>query len=311
MSMSEPIEPPGEPPWSELVDRFAAYLEDEERSPHTVRNYTDDLAVFARWYALRHGEDPLLGSLAKRHLVEWKASLEKTGGRKRQKAALQTVNRKLAAVRSFFRWAQDHDLGVRFDPPKPQKSQDPPAPRWLEKNEERALVEAVEASGRARDLAILYLGLHGGLRVSEMQALDWPDVTISERKGQILIRKGKGAKQRTIKLSKTLRGVLSDWGSKHRKGPVLTGQRGRLSVRGIQDLMEGYGRKTRVGKRVGLEDFSIHVLRHTCARRMLEKGNPITDVAAHLGHSDTKTTQGYLTPKDHDLIRAAESLDED
>jgi integrase len=301
-----------EPTWPTLVDQFAAYLEEEERSPHTIRNYRDDLAVFAAWYRARYdGDEPQLGRLTKRDLVEWKQALEATGGRHGARASLPTVNRKLAALRSFFRWAMDQDLGVRFDPPKPARRQGTPQPRWLERSEERALVAAVEAANSARDAAILWLGLHGGLRVSEMQALDWEDVTISERKGELKVRKGKGAKERVVKLSKTLRHALLDFGGGRRKGPVLTGQRGRLSVRGLQDILERHGRAARVGKRVGLEDFSAHVLRHTCARRMLAAGVPITDVAAHLGHSDTKTTMGYLTPKDRDLIKAVEALDED
>jgi hypothetical protein len=44
---------------------------------------------------------------------------------------------------------------------------------------------------------------------------------------------------------------------------------------------------------------------------MLEARVPITDVAAHLGHSDTKTTMGYLTPKGADLVKAVEALDDD
>jgi integrase len=304
--MSQP-----EPSFAALVDQFTAFLEEEERSAHTIRNYRDDLAVFAAWYRCRNDQEPELARLTKRDLVDWKQSIDETGGRNGEKAALPTVNRKLAAVRSFFAWAKDHDLGVRFEPPKPKKRQGPPDPRWLEKNEERALIETVEEGNSARDVAILWLGLHGGLRVSEMQALDWPDVAISERKGELTVRKGKGAKLRVVKLSKTLRHALLDLGGGRRKGPVLTGQRGRLAIRGVQDVIERWGAKTVIGKKGRLEKFSAHVLRHTCARRMLERGVPIADVAAHLGHSDVKTTMGYLTPKDHDLVRAVESLDEE
>jgi integrase len=172
------------------------------------------------------------------------------------------------------------------------------------------LLTAVEVANSARDVAILYLGLHGGLRVAEMQALEWPDIAISERKGELLVRKGKGRKLRTIRLSKTLRHALLDLGGGRRTGPVLTGQRGALSVRGLQDIAERYGRAARVGKIVGLKDFSIHALRHTCARRMLDAGVPMPDVAAHLGHSDIKTTMGYVGSKDDDLTRAAEALDD-
>ena len=301
------------PTWLQSVDRFVAYLEEEERSSHTVRNYQDDLLAFDSWYRGQYEMEPELSTIGKRDVVDWKKSVETAGGRGGAGAALATVNRKLAAVRSFLRWAQDHELAPQFEPPKPQKRQSKPAPRWLEKAEERALVAAVETSQNDRDIAILWLGLHGGLRVSEMAALNCSDAKITDRKGELLIRKGKGAKQRTIKLSKTLRNALLGLIGNHREAsPILKNKAGRrVTIRGLQDIAERYGRQTRVGKRVGLDDFSIHVLRHTCARRMLEKGIPITDVAEHLGHSDTKTTMGYLTPKDRDLVKAVESLDEE
>jgi site-specific recombinase XerD len=91
-----------EPAWPDLVDRFTAHLEEEERSEHTLRNYRDDLNAFARWYRGQHDADPELGTLSKRDVVDWKGSIEATGGRGGGRAELPTVNRKLAAIRSFF-----------------------------------------------------------------------------------------------------------------------------------------------------------------------------------------------------------------
>ena len=296
--------------WVERISEFLSFLAGEERSEHTCRNYHDDLDAFARWYRDRTGEDPQLDRVSKRDVLDWKLSIEATGGRAGTRAKLPTINRKLSAIRSFLRWSQEQGHSPRFDPPKPARRQAKPKPRWLEKTEERALVAAVEAANSARDLAILYLGLHGGLRVAEMQALDWADVSISERKGKLTVRKGKGNKERDIELSNTLRHALTDLGGGRPKGPVLrNGNGNRLSVRGLQDIADRYGRQARVGKTVGLEDFSIHVLRHTCARRMLENGVLITTVAAHLGHADVKTTMGYLTPADADMAKAVRSLD--
>jgi integrase len=305
--MAEAITEPG---WDEMVHAFLAHLADEERSDHTLRNYRSDLGLFARWYADQYDETPELGKLAKRHLLDWTGALELSGGQGGGRAAVPTVNRKLSAVRSFFRWAATQDRGVRFEPPKPRRRQGKADPRWLSKAEERALIAAAEVANSARDLAILWLGLHGGLRCAEMEALEWSDVTISERKGELIVRKGKGRKERVIKLSKTLRHALLDLGGGKRRGRVLTGRRGDLSYRGIQDIALRYGRAARVGKATGIKDFSHHCLRHTCARRMIEAGVPISDVAAHLGHSDVKTTMRYIGSKDEDLAKAAEALDD-
>ena len=84
--------------------------------------------------------------VTKRDVLDWKLSIEATGGRKGGRAKLPTINRKLSAIRSFLRWSQEQGHSPRFDPPKPARRQARPKPRWLEKNEERALVAAVEAA---------------------------------------------------------------------------------------------------------------------------------------------------------------------
>ncbi len=127
--------------------------------------------------------------------------------------------------------------------------------------------------------------------------------------------RGKGRVERTVQLSKTLRHALLDWkaGCGHARGPVCSGQRGRLTPRALQDVVVKFARAARVGGRSaagGVKDFSHHCLRHTCARRMLDAGVPIVDVAAHLGHADVKTTMGYLASRDEDLKRAAAALDD-
>jgi integrase len=301
----------GEPGWDGLVGGFMEHLAEEERSAHTIRNYRSDLALFAGWYRDRYGEEPEVARLAKRDLVDWAAAIEATGGLNGGRGQVPTINRKLSAVRSFFRWLDAQDRGVRFDPPKPRRRQGKKEPRWLSRAEERALIAAVEVADSARDLAIVYLGLHGGLRVEETAALDWQDVTISERKGTLIVRKGKGRKERAVALSKTLRHALLDWGGGARKGPVCTGRRGRLHWRGLEEIVNRYARAARIGKTTGIKGFTHHCLRHTCARRMVEAGVPLPDVAAHLGHADIKTTMVYVGSKDEDLAKAAAALDGD
>lgn len=316
---------PAEPGWSELVDRFIEYLELEERSPHTRRNYRDDLAAFAGWYRGRNGEDPELVRLTKRDVLDWKQSIEQTGGRKdkdqggkrtiARSAKLPTVNRKLAAVRSFFRWAQQHDQGVRFEPPRPKSRQGRGKPKSLEPDQRKALTRTVEEGQNTRDILLIRCGLEAGLRVSEMAALKWRDVKISDRKGEMRVE-GKGAKERTIDLTRSLRNAFMEHGYQRHKGKDKAVFERRntdlaLSVRGIQDIIEGYGKTTRVGKSVGLEGFSSHVLRHTCADRLLnEEGLTVPEVAEILGHSDIKTTMIYLKPQKGRLAEKMGKIDD-
>src|SRR5262249_32597592 len=138
-----------EPSWSDHVDQFLAHLRDEEKSAHTQRNYRDDLLAFAAWYRDHNGgDDPELARIAKRDVLHWKDHVEKQGGRldrqgNARAAALATVNRKLSAVRSFVRWAQDLGLSQPFEPPKPRRRQGRSKPRSLEPDERKALIRTV------------------------------------------------------------------------------------------------------------------------------------------------------------------------
>ena len=269
-----------EPSWSDHVDQFLAHLRDEEKSAHTQRNYRDDLLAFAAWH--RHhngGDDPEVPRITKRDLLDWKDHVEKQGGRPDRQgntraAALATVNRKLSAVRSFVRWAQDLGLSPPFEPPKPRRRQGRSKPKSLEPDERKALIRTVEARGDTRDILLIRTGLEAGLRVSEMAALKWSDVKISERKGTVLVRHGKGNKERTVDLTKSLRHAFLEHGYQRHRGkdkPVFDGQRGGLSVRGIQDIVERLAGITRLGKRVGLDGCTVHTLRHTCADWLLNE----------------------------------------
>src|SRR6185437_6956258 len=125
----------------------------------------------------------------------------------------------------------------------------------LEPDERKALLRAVEGRQSTRDILLIRTGLEAGLRVAELAALRWPDVKLSERKGQLTVRRGKGNTQRVVDLTKSLRNAFLEHGYERHRGkdrPVFDGRNGALSVRGIQDIIERYAGITRIGKRVGL-----------------------------------------------------------
>jgi integrase len=295
------------PTWSDRVDQWIAQLRDEEKSAHTQRNYRDTVLAFAGWYRTQNGgEDPELARLVTRELLDWKDHLERQGGRKDREgnpraAALQTVNKQLSAMRGFVRWAQELGLtDARLAPPKPRRKHNPPRPKSLEPEERKALIKTVETRGDTRDILLIRTGLEAGLRVAELADLLWSDVKISERKGSLTVRHGKGNKQRTIDLTKSLRHAFLEHGYNRHRGkdkPVFESQRGGLSVRGIQDIVERLAGITRVGKRIGLDGCTVHTLRHTAADWLLnEVGLSVPEVAEILGHADLKTTMIYLAP---------------
>ncbi|MCP3962085.1 MAG: site-specific integrase [bacterium] len=185
-------------PLPDPLPAYAAFFEERERSPLSIETYLLDLRHFARWFDEANGEPWTPGRTTTTDLREFKQHLRVA--RKRRPA---TINRKLASLRSFLQWAHSSGrLGDRRLPRVPRTvRRERLGPRWLERRERLALLRAVERRGSERDIAILRLLLHTGGRVQELCDLAWSDVRLSSRKGRVLVRHGKGAKQREIPLN--------------------------------------------------------------------------------------------------------------
>jgi site-specific recombinase XerD len=157
------------------------------------------------------------------------------------------VNRRLAALRRFFQWAKGQGLAreLATDNVKGVASA-PRAPHWLEKREVDRLIRTVERHGNARDLAIVLTLRHTGIRVSELCSLELSDVEISERKGSLTVRSGKGGKFRVLPLNVDARRAIAsylDVRPKVAAATVFIGQRGQgVSARAVQLVITKYGR---------------------------------------------------------------------
>jgi site-specific recombinase XerD len=99
-----------------------------------------------------------------------------------------TINRKFAALKSFFRWAQGakHIAELSTESVKGVQAQLSP-PRWLDKRQVDRLLRAVERHGNKRDLAVLQTLRHTGIRAGELVSIRLRDIDLSERKGELRV----------------------------------------------------------------------------------------------------------------------------
>jgi len=284
--------------WAHALTRFFDHLLEHEKSRHTLRNYREDLLAFTAWYQDEFRERPDLRALAPSELRLWKAHL-----REARRLEPATVNRKLAALRSFLRWAADAGLTAEMIVPR-SIQQVPPPPRWLDRRGRRALIRAVERHGPARDLHLVLLLIHTGLRVEEAVDLRWADVVLRDRSGHLVVRRGKGRKQRTVPLNAEARAALRELRdlAPPRAAAVLHGQRGPLTARGVQASLARYAPLAK------LEEVSPHVLRHTFGKDLADAGTPIQVIADLMGHESLETTRRYIQPGQDDLAAAVERL---
>jgi len=204
----------------------------------------------------------------------------------------KTINCHLTAIRKFYDYLiEDQGLLHGNNPVKKGSClrTPKPLPRYLKEDEIASLLEAVH---KPRDRAIFFLMLRSGLRVAEVAGLSFGDIDF--QRGRILIREGKGRKDRVVYMSQDALKALVDYlkfrpssKSKHvflvEKG-TCTGQ--PLSVRGIQKRMEHYARRTRL-------KVCSHQLRHTMATQMLNAGADLSTIQDLLGHTSVVTTQRY------------------
>jgi integrase/recombinase XerC len=104
-----------------------------------------------------------------------------------------TINRRLLSLKYFLEWGwRTKKIKYRFPLPKTVK-QSQSIPKWLNRCQQNQLLRHIEQLGSARDISIVKILLNTGLRVSELCGLKWSDITMSDRKGKLLVNAGKGS----------------------------------------------------------------------------------------------------------------------
>lgn len=234
------------------------------------------------------------------------------------------INRRLAALRTFFNWAIEAKLATTNPAQTLQGvKQDRRVPKALSAQEVYRLQRtaagqrqlAIAKTGGTtsatviaalRDEAVLNLLLYTGLRVGEAAALRLDDLVLNGKVGKVIVRSGKGLKYRELPLHKEARQTLAAYlkvRPQDEGDHLFLGQRGPLGSRGIQMQLAALGKAASV-------DVTPHVPRHTFATRLLrEAGADLVTVASLMGHASIATTQIYTQPGEADRIKAVERLE--
>jgi integrase/recombinase XerD len=279
----------------EIAPTIAAFLThvrvEKGLSANTVSAYRRDLLKFDEFAKKRK-----LGLEAVRSddLVDFLSSLYL------QKLESRTVARHLVTLRNFFRFAQAQELiaedpSLHLESPKIRRS----LPGYLRLEEvEKLLARPDEKTPLGlRDRAMLEVLYSTGLRVSELISLRVMDV---DRATGCIRCIGKGDKERIVPIGKKALALVERYlrdarpklvGKKQQpQAPTLFINRrgGPLSRVGVWKILSAYGREA--GLRVAL---TPHMLRHSFATHLLERGADLRSVQLMLGHSDISTTQIY------------------
>jgi len=317
-----------------ITDAFAAYLIDERHfSPYTARCYGADLRQFVEHLvtssriefdaaketeALRlreeqiaaaGGKPPVAGTIAPTTITRIiclanpdtiRGFLAHLG---EQHYSSATMARKIATLRSFYKWAERRGLAdtnpmtlIRT----PRQSKRLPKAITIEQIEKLlAAPDDKEVLG-LRDRAMLETLYSTGIRVSELVGLELDEIDLT---GEAIKVKGKGKKERVVPLGshamaairkymEMLRAdgrFLSAWAEGKARRPLFVNKHGgRLSSRSVRRKLDKYL------KAVGLDPtISPHTLRHSFATHLLDNGADLRSVQELLGHQSLSTTQVY------------------
>ena len=280
----------------EEVTAFVTALGKASRAAaNTVTAYRHDLEDFNRYLIERapstldeKGESVVPEKISADHVRGYLAQVMKHASR-------ATVQRRLFAIKAYFRW-RTATLDVE-NPVRTMRSikVEKRLPQVVGEKDAVRLVEAeadLQGPAALRDRAILEVLYSSGLRVSELTGLCWRD--IDDELGMVMVRAGKGNKDRLVPLGEPAIDALKAWRAAMpiawtHDGPVIRNLRGgRLTPRSVQNI---------VARRLidaGIDTpLTPHGLRHCFATHMLNGGADLRSIQEMLGHSSLQTTQRY------------------
>jgi integrase/recombinase XerD len=260
-------------------------------APNTMAAYRRDMMKFDDFAKKRK---LALQAITRDDLVDFLASLY------RQKLESRTVARHLVTMRNFFRFARVNgmiaaDPSLNLESPKIRRS----LPGYLRLEEvEKLLSQPDEKTPLGlRDRAMLEVLYSTGLRVTELVNLRVMDLDTTVGCVRCI---GKGDKERIVPIGKKALGLVDRYlrdarpklvgkGKQALATTLFINRRGLpISRVGVWKIMSGYGRQA--GLRV---ETTPHMLRHSFATHLLERGADLRSVQLMLGHSDISTTQIY------------------
>lgn len=187
-----------------------------------------------------------------------------------------TIRKELEVIRTALRWANKHHEAQFEFPPKPQ-----PKERWLTKEEIERLIDNARQPHVRLFIEVAY---RTGARASAILELTWDRVDLSTGRIQ-LERIGGGRRKRraTVPVNNRLRAALESAYEARTTEYVI-----EYGGKPVKSIKHGFANAC---ERAGLEGVTPHVLRHSAATHMAMARVPMPEIAAFLGHSDSRTTE--------------------
>ncbi len=273
-----------------ILDKYVAYIKEEKGlSKNTVDAYIRDLMQFKNYLEDNSGSNLLESN--KTVIITYLSFLQKNG------KAVSTISRNIASLRCLYQYLLNSNV-ISEDPtfnlksPKSERK----LPNVLSEDEINLLISHtnIDTEKGTRDKAMIQLIYCAGLRVTELI-----DISIEDFDEDIGILKLRDDNSRVLTLNKLAISSIKDYLARYRKDatggdPLFVNLQGsKLSRQGVWKIFKQYNKKMDIDK-----DITPHVLRHSFALNMLNKGVSLIKIQNMMGHSDISTLQSYLMISD-------------
>lgn len=260
-------------------------------SVSTLKTYRNEMSQMVQWMGERAVDD--LDTEGIRSYLEYCCD--------GLKLSEHTLHSRINALKFYYEQVLGKEK-IFFDVPRPKRPFQ--LPRVLNREEVAAVINAIQ---NQKHKTMMMLAYGCGLRVSELTNIKIGDVDGGRK--LLFIRRGKGKKDRVVSLSPALLVMLREYFRQYRPAEYLfegTKKGTRYSIRSLESIMQNAKNHAGV-RRAG----SVHLLRHSFATHLLDKGTDVVLIQKLLGHNDIKTTLRYLhvTHKDlHNILSPLEDI---
>jgi integrase/recombinase XerC len=274
-----------------MLNTFWKYLEFEKRySQHTLASYQNDLNQFSKFLESQYQVHDMLKS-EHRHIRAWIVALMQ------EQINPKSINRKIISLRTFFKFAISREA-INQNPTQKIKAlkTSKELPQFVQEKEMDNLLNIIEFTDDfegSRDALIMELLYGTGIRLSELIGLKYVDFNISSKTIRVL---GKGNKERIIPFHNKILSRLNTYIS-HKNKTFSDNSNTALIVSNngneAYPMMINRITKKYLNQVTTISKTSPHVLRHTFATHLLNKGADLNAVKDLLGHSSLAATQVY------------------
>ena len=253
---------------SNVISQFADWLETEGKSVNTVTTYQREMKKFQDWL---YKYPTYLDNISQKDVQSYLSFLEQQG-----KSPI-TIDKILGSIRTFAKFLKRPEiiLDIKVVPIEKKGELEILTPYEYDQ-----LLQEVKKDGHERNIAIVYLLLHTGIRVSELCSLNKSNIDI--RKKQLVVRNGLTGEERYIPLSEEAKTHLLKYCDSFNSDDALfiSKSNERLTERSIQYMLKKY-------------NVHPHKLRHTFCQKLIDKGIGLEIVSKLAGHKDINVTKRY------------------